>query len=133
MKKAFFLLIFLCSVVISAQGKGTLAGEILDAELHNEPLLFANILLKGTDKQTRTNFWGRFELTDIAPGDYILNVVFLGYESLELPVTVAADNTTQITGKLKALTITSKDIAQLNSNSDEIGQSSTVRLAVNNQ
>lgn len=110
MKKLLFLLTFVGSLAISAQEKGAVAGEILDAELQNEPLLFANVSLIGTDKLARTNFWGRFELTDIAPGDYVLRVDFLGYESLEIPIVVKNNEILQVSGGLKTKKILSEDI-----------------------
>ncbi|MEA1787602.1 carboxypeptidase-like regulatory domain-containing protein [Arenibacter sp. GZD96] len=112
MKQFLLLTVFLVSMVLSAQNTGTVTGEIMDSEMYNEPLMFAHVSLKGTKTQTRTNLWGRFELTDIAPGDYMLNVSFAGYESVELPFTITSDGSTHVSGKLKAKSVSENDAAQ---------------------
>lgn len=96
MKSVFLIVSFLCSVVIFGQEKGTISGEILDAGLSNEPLLFAHATLQGSGQKTRTNLWGRFKFTDIEPGSYVLHIAFAGYESLDLPVTITSGQTTSI-------------------------------------
>ncbi|MDB2385038.1 carboxypeptidase-like regulatory domain-containing protein [Polaribacter sp.] len=48
MKKFLFLLFLTVATVTIAQEKGTLKGLVTDKEANNEPLPFANILIKGT-------------------------------------------------------------------------------------
>ena len=112
MKQVFFLLVIALTLSLQAQDNGAVSGKILDAELYNEPLLMASISLKDTDWSTRTNFNGNFEITDVRPGKYIMQIGFLGYEDVFLPIVIDKDNTTHINHSLKAKTVTLPDLVE---------------------
>ncbi|MGB5553139.1 MAG: carboxypeptidase-like regulatory domain-containing protein, partial [Flavobacteriaceae bacterium] len=57
---------------------------------------FANVQLKNVDKKTETNFHGNFEFNNLKVGNYTLVVSYAGYENIEMPVVVVADNVTQV-------------------------------------
>ncbi|MCJ7468078.1 MAG: carboxypeptidase-like regulatory domain-containing protein [Maribacter sp.] len=105
MKKIIFISLLLLSAGLYSQDFGTIKGTITDWEVNNEPLLFADITIKNTPWQTRTNFRGNFELADVVPGTYTLSISFLGYETLEVPIEVAENGTTTIQETLRAKTI----------------------------
>lgn len=105
MKKVFFFLFSIACTFSYAQETGVVKGKILDGELFNEPLLMASVTLKNTDIHTNTNFNGNFELEHIQPGTYHLVVQFLGYEPMELPITVEAGAQTDIFETLHAKTL----------------------------
>ena len=96
MKKLFLIGAFLVMAIGLSQTHGTIKGNVLDNEMQNEPLLFANVQLKGADKKTETNFHGNFEFNNLETGKYILVVSYAGYENVELPVVVEADKVTEI-------------------------------------
>lgn len=104
MKRILFGLLLVLGYVSSslAQGTGEVGGKILDGEFYNEPLLMANVSLQNTDWSTQTNFNGNFEITDVAPGSYILEIQFLGYESTELAIEVKADKKVEIHQSINA-------------------------------
>lgn len=114
-----FCLTIVLSFSLQAQESGSVTGKILDAEQYNEPLLMANVGLKGTAWTTQTNFNGNFEITDITPGNYILQVNFLGYEQLEVPVTITEGEPLAVLKSLQSKTMqfpsdaitTGKDVA----------------------
>lgn len=86
-----------------APKNGKIEGVVLDNEVENEPLAFATITVKNTDCETNSDFDGSFSF-NLKPGNYILEVQFLGYETIELrDVAVVAGNTISISQKLKAL------------------------------
>lgn len=96
-----------------AQKNGKIEGLVLDNEVDNEPLAFAIITVKNTDFETNSDLDGTFSF-NLKPGNYILEVQFLGYETIELRnVTVVAGNTLSIKQKLKALTLNA-DISMAN-------------------
>jgi len=70
---------------MNAQENGSIVGKIIDKEANDEPLAFANVLIKGTTKGTTTDFDGLYEIANIAPGVYTLSFSYLGYESVEIP------------------------------------------------
>ena len=47
------------------QQKIEITGKILDADMNNEPLPFANVILKGTEIGTTSDFDGNFSYSDI--------------------------------------------------------------------
>ena len=114
MKQVVFVFLFLVFHLSSAQSRGVLSGKILDSEMYNEPLLMASVSLKDTPWRTQTNFNGNFEITKVVPGNYILQISFLGYETLELPVTVNQNRSTFINHSLKAKKIKMMDITEVN-------------------
>ncbi|MFS4455138.1 carboxypeptidase-like regulatory domain-containing protein [Maribacter sp. 2304DJ31-5] len=85
-----------------AQDSGIVSGKILDAEMYNEPLLMAQVTLKNTEWSTRTNFNGNFEILDVTPGTYIIQITFLGYEPIERSIEIVGDSNIAILETLHA-------------------------------
>ncbi|MBS9464019.1 TonB-dependent receptor [Flagellimonas sp. 389] len=81
-----------------AQGTtGSIVGKLTDKELNNEPLAFANVLIKGTTTGTTSDFDGLYEIAGVEPGTYTVVYSYLGYETIEIPnVEVIADKVTNI-------------------------------------
>ncbi|WP_281541987.1 carboxypeptidase-like regulatory domain-containing protein [Maribacter aestuarii] len=102
MKRILITLLMLVTAFSYAQSTGVVGGKILDAELFNEPLAMATVSLQKTDWSTQTNFNGNFEILDVAPGSYILEIRFLGYESTTLPIEVSADKKAEVYQSIKA-------------------------------
>lgn len=96
----FIFFLFISSISLS-QDLGSIKGHITDGQLQDEPLLFAQVSLKNTSFTTETNFHGNFEFNYIETGDYILTINYLGYETLEIPVTVAKENLTIVDRSLE--------------------------------
>src|SRR5699024_6795557 len=63
-------------------------GRVIDA--NGEPLIGVNILVKGTNKGTTTDFEGRFSLNDIHD-QAILIMSYIGYKSQEVSVNGKTD------------------------------------------
>jgi len=105
MKNLFFLAVVLTSFSLFAQNNGSINGNVADLEANGEPLLFADVTLKGTDLKTRTNFNGNFEIANVTEGKYTLEVGFLGYETLNIPVEVHENKVSQIQTGLSAKSI----------------------------
>ncbi|MBL7474002.1 TonB-dependent receptor [Robertkochia sediminum] len=104
MRRILLLTAVLFSALTFAQDQnGSIAGKILDKEMNNDPLPFANVQLAGTTKGTTTDFDGLYELTNIAPGTYTVVVSFVGYETLQIPgVVVEAGKVTEVNTTLGA-------------------------------
>ena len=65
MKNTFLLLFTLFSLFASAQDTGSIAGKLTDKEFDNEPLPFANIIIKGTSKGTTSDDFGQYLLDNL--------------------------------------------------------------------
>ena len=97
MKQIIFSLLVLTTAVLSAQKKGSIVGTLTDKAMNNEPLPFANVVLKGTTKGTTSDFYGLYEIPNLEPGTYTVVYSFLGYETVEIPdVNVEAGKVTSI-------------------------------------
>ncbi|NKI26140.1 TonB-dependent receptor [Arenibacter sp. 6A1] len=81
-------LLSLCFVIVSfqlhAQDHGSIAGTLTDKEYNNEPLAFANVIIKGSSTGTTTNFDGLYAIDNLAPGKYQLSFSYLGYQTVEV-------------------------------------------------
>ncbi len=97
----FIVSVFFVSMAYS-QDTGSISGRISDGEIPDEPLLFAQVYLSDTEISAQTNFHGNFELTNILPGDYTLNVAYLGYETLQIPISVSENDDIYISRSLSA-------------------------------
>ena len=103
MKQVFIALLIFTHFIGHSQEAGSIIGKLTDKEVNNEPLAFANVLIKNTSKGTTSDFDGLYEITGVPPGEYTLIFSFLGYETLEIPnVVVESGKVTQINTALGA-------------------------------
>lgn len=96
MKKISLLLVLITSAISFAQSTGSVTGLLTDKDYNNEPLPFANILVKGTTRGTTSDFDGLYEISGLDAGSHTLIFSFVGYETLEIPVVVEAGKATRI-------------------------------------
>ncbi|MDY8134969.1 TonB-dependent receptor [Aquimarina sp. 2201CG5-10] len=85
MKKLFTVIALFYLGLNFAQETGTIAGTLSDKEGNNQPLPFANILIVGTTMGTSSDFDGKYEIANVPPGSYTLEISFTGYETLRIP------------------------------------------------
>ncbi len=94
-KIVLMLSLFLVSFsLITAQNSVTLSGIIKDKN-DKTPLPFVNIILKSDIDSTFisgtvTNEEGRFSLSKIKPGNYILETAYLGYKNKKEPIYIGS-------------------------------------------
>src|SRR5690606_11912208 len=86
----------LTSSLIMGQTKGSIAGKLTDKEYINEPLPFANILIKGTTTGTTSDIDSLYGFENLSPGSYTLMFSFVGYETQEITVDVVAGKVTEV-------------------------------------
>ncbi|MCW1146668.1 TonB-dependent receptor [Flavobacterium lacisediminis] len=108
MKLRFLLLSLFFTVAMFAQN-GTVTGTILDKEFNNEPLPFANIVIKGTKQGASTDENGKYSIS-LKPGNYTLVIGYLGYETKEIPFTLKANEKKVINHTLEASGVQLADI-----------------------
>lgn len=68
----------------------TIRGFVFEKE-SGEPVIFTNVYLKGTTHGAATDVNGYFAISQIPPGNYLLLVTYLGFDSLKMEVSVRAD------------------------------------------
>ena len=108
MKLRYLLLSLFFSVAMFAQN-GTVTGTILDKEFNNEPLPFANIVIKGTKQGTSTDENGKYSIS-LKPGNYTIVIGYLGYETKEIPFTLKANEKKVINHTLEASGVQLADV-----------------------
>lgn len=105
MKYVIVFFVFFMTVAVFSQSNGSVRGTILDQELNGEPLMMAQVDILETSWNGETNLHGNFEIEDVEPGNYTLAVSYLGYETLEMPITVKGDEVTEVQHRLAAKSI----------------------------
>jgi TonB-dependent receptor len=110
-------------------------GKIVDA-FGKDPLPFANVVLVGTSRGTASDMEGNFSLKNIDPGEYTVEVSYLGYNSITEKVTIKANATLEVNFELIALTIEGNEVvvtAQAEGQMDAINEqlnSNTIKNVV---
>lgn len=105
MVKILCLFSLLVVITANAQDSGSIAGKVLDLEMKNEPMVFANVQLKGEYTTTQSNLHGNFKLENLATGEYTLMISYAGYKELEFIVKVEKNKTSKVLCELSAKTL----------------------------
>ena len=111
--KYFSLLFFLLFTSLSIS-QGKVSGLIMDGE-YDEPMAFANVIVKDTSIGTTSDFDGKYELS-LDPGSYTLIFSFVGYSTIEITDVIISDESDEIV-----------NVTLLTNMLDEVVISTTVR------
>lgn len=89
----FSFLAFLCFFITATAGyaqTATVRGFVyVDQSL--EPALYSTVYLEGTNYASSTDVNGYYSISHVPPGNYIMVVAYLGYDTLKQPVTLVKD------------------------------------------
>lgn len=113
MKHLLYSVIFFFTAFSFAQNTGVIVGKLLDNEVKNAPLVFANITVKETAKNVNTDISGFFTVENLEAGNYTLICSFTGYETQEIKVRVDVLQPTELIASLAASTVSLVDLASL--------------------
>ncbi len=80
---ALLLVVVAISVLQVAAQAGKISGKIIDKE-NGEDLIGASVLIAGTSKGAATDLFGSFEITNVEPGTYKLQVRYISYKTIEI-------------------------------------------------
>jgi hypothetical protein len=97
------LLIIAGIVFLSGQvfaQKGDVRGFVYNSK-SGEPLLYANIVIQGTNTGSMSDGNGYFIITGLQPGDYQAVITYIGFDTLFEPVKVVANEITSVKIYLK--------------------------------
>jgi hypothetical protein len=87
MLKAFSHSLFLVMSLMLLGQNATIRGFVYDKS-SGEPIMFANVYLKGTTLGAATDLKGYFAITQVPPGKYTLLVTYLGYDTIREEIVV---------------------------------------------
>ncbi|MDN3587846.1 SusC/RagA family TonB-linked outer membrane protein [Pedobacter aquatilis] len=90
LKQGLLMLFVLSALIVKAQ-TGSISGKVLDET--GQPLPGASILVKGTTRSTSTDADGNFKLAGLSTGSLTLSASFVGYQTMDKPVSIAANST----------------------------------------
>jgi hypothetical protein len=119
MKNILFIGLFLFSTGLFSQNLGVVRGNVSDKTMNNEPLLLANVQIKGQETVTQTNFNGNFEISNLTIGNYTLIISYLGYETTEVPVTINENEVSYIDANLNTLQFDLEEVVGIDTASSE--------------
>ena len=86
MKKLLFLLSVLLTTTAFAQ-TGNIRGFVYEKE-SGEPVMFCNVILKGTTIGAATDINGMYNISKVNPGNYTLIVTYIGYDTTQVNITL---------------------------------------------
>jgi len=89
MQKFLFTIIVLILSVSAFSQNGTIRGFVYDKE-SGEPIIFCNVSLKGTTLGAPTDVNGFFSIAKVPSGDYKIIITYLGFDSLQENIYLAA-------------------------------------------
>lgn len=101
MKLKFLVLTLFTFLMGLAQQKATVSGIVTDKEMDGAPLAFASVTVKGTTNSVNTDENGAYSLS-VAAGKYVIVFDFIGYETVEAEVTLAAGETKTLNQEMGA-------------------------------
>ncbi len=80
--KIILLLVTLLIVNLSSQEKGKLEGTVIDSQT-KESLIGATIKIKGTYYGAASDIDGKFQILNINPGEYVVEISIIGYKTAQ--------------------------------------------------
>lgn len=112
MKKVFpvLIIILLATANLFAGTTGKISGRVTDAS-NGHPLPGANVFIPSLNRGTATDADGFFSLINLPPGNYTVNVKFIGYSVTKIEgVVVSVDRTTKLDTELEEETLEINEI-----------------------
>ena len=82
MKRLYKIIPFILTIFSNIYSQSGINGTLIDGDF-NEPLPFANILIKETNEGVTSDFDGKYQI-ELSKGTYTLIFSFLGYETKEI-------------------------------------------------
>lgn len=126
MKQLTFLSILLFTSLGFSQNTGMIVGNVMDKEFNSQPLVYANISIKGTSIESTSDITGLFHIENLDDGDYTLICSFVGYETKEIHVHVSSNQPTDVNIPLAASTISLNELALLTNAAQKDDKSAAV-------
>lgn len=108
--RSALLLLSVVALSVAAQAQtGTVRGFVYE-EASGEPVIYTNAYLRGTSKGASTDLNGYFSISDVPAGDYVLEVTYLGFDTLRKNVVVTANRISDVTLFLKKSSVQMQEV-----------------------
>jgi len=109
---SIFGLVFL--MTLQGFGQRTISGIVQSLE-NQERLPFADVVIKGTNKGVSTNVDGYFSLIGVPEDTLVLEVFYVGYQSLDIPISAGAEDISKLTINLTSGIVLDELVIRANS------------------
>lgn len=122
---------FLLLIISSATWAGGILGKVVDSNT-GEPLVGATVVIKNTKQRSIVKLDGTFELKNIAPGTYQIEITYTGYPTISrnVVITSANDNVTiQIAAESERSELTSVTVSSKFFQDDDKGARRIEKMA----
>ena len=96
-------------VQISVFANSKIKGKVLDKST-GEPLPGANVMLENTNLGSATSFDGTYTINNIPPGNYVLQVKYLGYKPEKFNIKISDNVTLEQNVDLEYMVIEGKEV-----------------------
>ena len=116
------------SFVVFAQGDNSIKGFVYEKS-NGEPVMFANVYLKGTTLGSTTDINGYFSITRIPDGNYTLLVTMMGYDTISDLINLIGN---QIVNKKYSLVEAAIQLQAVNITADKIEARTETKTSVVN-
>jgi hypothetical protein len=120
-----FVAISLFSFTAFAQ-TGTIRGFVYEKET-GEPVIFTNVIVKGTSIGAATDVNGYYQITKVPAGEQTLIVTYLGFDTLKVQVSLKPN---EILNKKLILTKSSISLGALNVTAERMEAKTEVKISV---
>jgi hypothetical protein len=107
-KKLVILLVWI-TCLFAQSNFGRISGYLKDAST-GEPIMYANVVLDGTDIGTASNNHGYFVITNIPIGEHNINIMMMGYKTESLVINISPNDDQRHDFELSTTVITGEDI-----------------------
>ncbi|UKJ07598.1 TonB-dependent receptor [Solitalea lacus] len=107
MKKVLLMAIVAMVTPLLAIAQFQLSGKVTDKQ-SNQLLAGASVALKGTQIGTQTTAAGTFQFKKVKNGKYLLQISFVGYQTIDQPIDLTNDQTIDI--KLERRNIVTEEV-----------------------
>ena len=126
--RRIFLLVFMMmtGILAFAQGDNSIKGFVYEKS-NGEPVMFANVFLKGTTHGSTTDINGYFSITRVPDGNYTIMVTSVGYDTIAEQVSVKGN---QILNKKFSIEETSIQLAAVSISADKIEAKTETKTSV---
>lgn len=123
------LLVWSGPTVVFAQKAvpGEISGVVKD-QSSKEPLPFATVVIKGTVTGAVTDMDGAFRLANLQPGDYTLQISYIGYTKKEVPVTLKSGEKKKVVIEMDQPLVTLGEVVV---SSQRLGQNAAINQQLN--
>ena len=122
----FTLVLTLLSSAATFAQYGTIRGFVYE-KATGEPVIFTNVVLRGTVIGATTDVNGYYYISKIVPGTYTLEVTYIGFDPISIPVTI---NANEILNKKLYITKKSKDLGAVEISAEKEEMKKDVRISV---